>query len=222
VRVLPYGIPDPATKVQPTPRDPSQPLKFLMLGTVEHRKGQQVLLAALQKLSPDVLRNARFDIVGRPHDPAVTAEVRAAAEGASYLNFVSGVSPEEALALVAQTDVMISASWDETGPFVLMEAAALGKALISTDVGAVAELLRPGEEALFFKRGDADALAAAIERLVREPNLVQQLGLAARNAYEQHFTFERFGAEFGELVRETVRGGRTRTGAAAGVAVPSV
>jgi glycosyltransferase involved in cell wall biosynthesis len=87
---------------------------------------------------------------------------------------------------------------------ILMEAAALGKPLLSTKVGSVAEFLVDGEEALFFQPGDTAALAAAIEQLVREPELRGRLARNARGAYERHFTYDRFAHEFAALVRETI------------------
>ena len=77
---------------------------------------------------------------------------------------------------------MVSASWDETGPLILMEALALGKPILSTTVGAVAENLSVEEAGLFFPPGSMLALAAAIERLVREPQLIERLGEKSRHA----------------------------------------
>jgi glycosyltransferase involved in cell wall biosynthesis len=204
VRVLSYGIPDPRPKFESAIRGPAKPIEFLLLGTIEHRKGQQVLLEALRKLPEDVLRNTRFRIIGRPHDSAITSEIEETAKNSAHLTYGDGVSADEALALIRDTDVMLSCSWDETGPLILMEALALGKAILSTSLGAVAEKLSPEEDGLFFRPGDAAALAAAIERLVREPALRDRLGRNARIGYERHFTFDRFGEGFVELLREVI------------------
>jgi GT2 family glycosyltransferase/glycosyltransferase involved in cell wall biosynthesis len=204
VRVLSYGIPDPLPKFKSAIRHKTEPIKFLLLGTIEHRKGQQVFLEALRKLPKDVLKNARFRIVGRPHDFAITSEIIAAAKDSSYLTYGESVSPEEALALIRDADVIVCSSWDETGPLILMEALALGRAILSTTVGAVAENLWTEEGGLFVQPGDATALAAAIERLVREPDLVDRLGKNSRMGYEKYFTFDRFGEGFVELLREVI------------------
>ena len=104
--------------------------------------------------------------------------------------------------LIRDTDVVVSASWDETGPLILMEALALGKPILSTTVGAVAENLSVEEAGLFFPPGSVPALAAAIERLVREPELIERLGEKSRGAYEKYFTFHRFANGFIELLNE--------------------
>jgi GT2 family glycosyltransferase/glycosyltransferase involved in cell wall biosynthesis len=202
IRVLPYGIPDIAQGRATGRKRRVGPLRFLLLGTIEHRKGQQTLLEALRYLPPDVLDRSQFLVVGRCHDAKLAAEVRAAAETSTHLHFHEAVAHSDALGLIQEADVMLCASWDETGPLCLIEAMALGKAIVSTNVGVVGENLVAEEDALFVKPGDAVGLAAAIQRLVRDPNLLHKLATNARNAYEQHFAIERFGTGFLALLEE--------------------
>ncbi|HWX18134.1 MAG TPA: glycosyltransferase family 4 protein, partial [Chthoniobacterales bacterium] len=180
------------------------PLRFLLLGTIEHRKGQEIFLEALRKLPQNVLANANFKIVGRPNDPKITREIEAAAAACSYLTFQSYVTHDDALALIGDADVMVSSSWDETGPLTLIEGMALGKAILSTNVGGVGENLVSGEDGLFVKPGDAQGLAASIERLVREPELLKKLTGNSRKAYEKYFALDRFGAGFLKLIEEAI------------------
>ena len=210
VRVLSYGIPDPSAKVQPAPRSETKPIEFLLLGTIENRKGQQLLLEALRKLSDDVLQKTRFRIVGRAHDPAITEEIKRAGQKSSYLSYEDGVSPDAALALIRDTDVMLCASWDETGPLILMEALALGKPILSSNVGAVAEYLSPEAEGLFFSPGDADALARGIVRMALEPKLRDRLSRNARRSYEKYFSFENFAENFVNLLMEAISSRKER------------
>ncbi|PYK86607.1 MAG: hypothetical protein DMF47_05740, partial [Verrucomicrobia bacterium] len=69
---------------------------------------------------------------------------------------------------------------------------------------AVGEKLVPEEDGLLFKPGDAHGLATAIERLVREPELLEKLARNSRKAYEKYFTLDRFGTEFLQLVEEAI------------------
>ncbi|HEY1770376.1 MAG TPA: glycosyltransferase [Chthoniobacterales bacterium] len=204
IRVLPYGIADPArAQSRNAPRSPG-PLNFLLLGTIEQRKGQRVLLEALTKLSADVLRAARFQIVGRAHELSIVDEVRAAAGKFPQLTCAESVSHDAALDLIRGADVVTSCSFDETGPLILMEALALGKPILSTTVGSIAECLTNEEGVYFFPPGDAEALAAAIARMVREPELVARLCDRARESYEKHFAYARFGEAFERLVQEAI------------------
>ncbi|HEY4758371.1 MAG TPA: glycosyltransferase, partial [Chthoniobacterales bacterium] len=162
ISVLRYGVPD----IEPqraTERKPG-PVRFLLLGTVEQRKGQETLLQAIGQIPPEIRERSFFQIVGRAHDARIAAKIRAAKS--AHLNFLEEVSHEEALVLIRESDVMLCTSRDETGPLILMEAMAMGKSILSTRVGAVSEALVPEEEALFVEPDDAAALAAAITRLV--------------------------------------------------------
>jgi GT2 family glycosyltransferase/glycosyltransferase involved in cell wall biosynthesis len=205
IRVLPYGIPDFGEKLVSSQEPRVGRLRFLLLGTIEHRKGQPTLLEALRYLPLDVLDRSEFLIVGRPHDAKLAAQVRAAAENSAHLQYHETVGHQDALALIQETDVMLCASSDETGPLILIEAMALGKPILSTKVGVVGENLIADEDALFVDAGDAIALAGAIQRLVQDPDLLQKLATNARNAYERYFGLERFGKEFFGFVQEAIQ-----------------
>ena len=220
IRVLQDGTPDVSVMLPPRAAETRDRVNFLLLGTIEQRKGQQVFLDALQKLPDEVLRKSHFRIVGRPNDVALSAEIETAARDSSYLSYQESVPHEEALILIRDTDVVVSASWDETGPLILMEALALGKPILSTTVGAVAENLSVEEAGLFFPPGSVTALAAAIERLVREPELIERLGEKSRGAYEKYFTFDRFAHGFIELLNEVTGQSSATNECAAGLKVP--
>ena len=204
VRVLPYGIPDVASEVAERNTRRARPLRFLLLGTIEERKGQQTFLEALRRLPAEVLNVCEFLIVGRPHDATLADEIRRAAKNFTALVYEESVSHAEALGLIGEVDVMACASWEETGPLTLIEGLALGKAILSTRVGIVGESLMPGKEALFVEAGDSAGFASAIERLVREPGLLERLQANSRVAYEKYFKLDRFGSEFLSLLEETI------------------
>jgi len=117
------------------------------------------------------------------------------------------------MALIQGADVMVCTSCDETGPLTLIEGMALGKPILSTPVGLVAEKLVAGREALFVKSGDVEELLEAIVRLVREPELRRRLAINSRKAYEKHFTLDRFAKDFVALIEKAglVETGNIRT-----------
>ena len=100
IRVLNYGIPDPGVGLERNAEREIEQVRFLLLGTIEHRKGQQVFLNALRQLPAEILQHAHFQIVGRAHDPDLTAEIKAAAREHPYLSYEESVTHEEALALI--------------------------------------------------------------------------------------------------------------------------
>jgi glycosyltransferase involved in cell wall biosynthesis len=83
-------------------------------------------------------------------------------------------------------DVMALTSDSETFPIATLEAMALAKALVASDVGGVREQLAHGESALLYRAGDIEALAAALRRL-RDPALRARLGQGALAAARARF-----------------------------------
>jgi glycosyltransferase involved in cell wall biosynthesis len=96
------------------------------------------------------------------------------------------VNPESVPAYLAAFDVCtMPFPWTEhfayyASPLKLFEYMAVGGAIISSDLPAVAEVVRDGDSALLTPPGDVDALAAALRRLYDDPGLRARLGEKAR------------------------------------------
>ena len=199
ILLWPYGIPDVPVAMSAIQSEKKR-VRFLLLGTVEPRKGQQTFVRAVRQLPRDVRERSEFLIVGRPHDAHLAEEVRAAAKSVSHLHYKESIPHANVMELIRDADVMVCTSCDETGPLTLIEGMALGKPILSTPVGLVAEKLVAGTEGLFVKSGDVEELLEAIVRLVREPELRRRLAINSRRAYEKHFTLDRFAKDFVALI----------------------
>jgi len=72
-------------------------------------------------------------------------------------------------------------------PTVLLEAMALGTPCVATDVTGIPELIRDGETGLIVPQQDAEALASALQRLLGDAMLRDQLAIRARQLIESEF-----------------------------------
>ncbi|MEP7078949.1 MAG: glycosyltransferase, partial [Chthoniobacterales bacterium] len=199
VKRLRNAIPE----LKPTERSASagDRMQFVLLGTVEPRKGQDVLLQALRLLPVAAMRAAEIKIVGRVHDPAFGARIAAEMSEFPNVSMTGGVNHERALQLIQEADVVLLPSRDEAMPTVTMlEAMSLGKAIITTTVGGALEFLTNEENALLVRSETPSALADAMQTLISDCELVRELGRGARVTFEGSFTLERFAEEFRELV----------------------
>lgn len=93
--------------------------------------------------------------------------------------------------------IAVLPSYREGLPKSLLEAAAAGLPIVATDVPGCREIARNGDNAMLVPAKDAGALADAIERLVRDPELRRKMGWRGRKLAEQEF------AE-GIVVRQTL------------------
>jgi glycosyltransferase involved in cell wall biosynthesis len=132
--------------------------------------------------------DARFLLAGEP-DPLNPASVPASEVTAwvrdgvvEALGWVTDMP-----ALLASADVVCLPSYREGLPKSLIEGAAAGKPLVTTDVPGCREVVRDGENGLLVPPRDPQALAKALERLLRDSELRRQMGLRGRARVEQEF-----------------------------------
>lgn len=209
VKCLQNAIPDLGG--QPFANGAPPALRFLLLASVEPRKGQDIFVKALAQLPKEIQKAAQFEIAGRILDPNFWPTIDPIAKQIENLVVTGALSHTEAIGKLTAADVIVSPSRDEAMPTVtILEAMSLGRAIITSNVGGAAETFADDENALIVRPEAPDELAAAIRRLIEKPALVRELGRKARQTYEEGFTIERFGAEFSELIIETISAAKSK------------
>lgn len=208
VQVIPYGIPEIRIGLAPAGR----PFTFVTLGAFASRNGQDILLEAICDLHPDLRWRVLFQMAGRtlPSEEAFRDDLSAKSESIPNVQLLGPLSHERALDLLNGADVLVCASRDETMPLVLLEAMALGKAIICTKVGDVHEWLRDGINALLVSPENPRELAIAIARCIGDHDLVRALGSAAKKTFYEHFQLDVFGERFAGVLEKTIAHARTK------------
>jgi glycosyltransferase involved in cell wall biosynthesis len=90
-------------------------------------------------------------------------------------------------------------------PLKPLEAMAMGKALVASDVGGHRELIRHGETGLLFKAGDETALAKQIIRLLVDHELGNTLQRQSRTWVQEHHSWERTAAVYRKIYSSVKR-----------------
>jgi glycosyltransferase involved in cell wall biosynthesis len=103
--------------------------------------------------------------------------------------------------IYAATDVFVLTSANEGTPVALIEALASGVAGISTDVGGVADVIRPNCGVL-VPANDVVSLTAAVSALLSNPDRRAALGSAGRDSVTSRFTVSRLEQDVVQLYRE--------------------
>ena len=131
---------------------------------------------------------ARFLLAGEP-DPVNPASILAGdlaawvREGVvEHLGWVSDM-PD----LLATCHLVCLPSYREGLPKSLIEAAAAGKAIVTTDVPGCREVVRHGDNGLLVRPRDVESLADALRRLIIDPDLRGRMGARSRVRAEQEF-----------------------------------
>jgi L-malate glycosyltransferase len=111
----------------------------------------------------------------------------------------------DAARVLAAADVVALPSWTEGLPLVVLEAMALGRAVVATRVGGTPELVIEGETGLLVPPRDAGALADALRRVLSDDALRQRLGDAGRRRVEERFSATAMARDVLELYDEVAR-----------------
>jgi glycosyltransferase involved in cell wall biosynthesis len=203
IEVVPYGI--PSAKATPgKPAKDSELIRFLLLGTYEPRKGQDICLQAIDQLSATAKSRAVFQVAGRILDRPFYERLAQQAGQMPNVELRDALDHSEALEASAAADVLVCASRDETMPIAILEAMSLGKAIVTTNVGGIAEWLNDGVNALLVPAENSGALAEALRRCVDEPGLIASLGGNARRTFAESFSIDRLGERFELLLNRAI------------------
>jgi glycosyltransferase involved in cell wall biosynthesis len=185
----------------PAPEPPAPPVIIGFAGRLLVDKGVPVLVEAQQSLRRRGL-DLRLVLAGTPDPenpssiaPAVLAAWRDL-PGITWLGHEADIRR-----LWAQAHIATLPSRREGLPKSLLEAAAMGRPLVATDVPGCREIARAGVNALLVPPDDVDALAAALERLAGDGEARRRFGAAGRRLVEAEFGAAAIGAATVALYR---------------------
>ncbi len=213
VRVIRNGIdtdeyaPDAATDVLARYGvDPSRP-SVIFVGRITRQKGVPVLLRAAANLDPA----AQLVLcAGQPDTPELAAEVeslvadlRAARSGVIW---IPEMLPKRAvIQLLTHATVFACPSLYEPLGIVNLEAMACGTAVVASAVGGIPEVVSDGETGLLVPPDDTEALADALNSLLRDPARAAALGRAGRERAVAEFGWQAVAAQTAALYAELAR-----------------
>jgi glycosyltransferase involved in cell wall biosynthesis len=165
----------------PLPKKPS----FLMIARLLKDKGIREFAQAARRLKtayPDV----PIALVGF-RDPSPDSLPQADLDeliacGVDYKGRLSDVRPA-----ITECSVYVLPSYREGTPRSVLEAMAMGRAIITTDVPGCRETVRDGENGFLVPARNSDALYEAMVRFVADPGLAAQMGPKSRLYAEEKF-----------------------------------
>jgi len=178
VTAIPPGIAE-QTHLSASNKEKSEAF-FLFLGALRYYKGLPFLIKAAQ------MSGARVVIAGGGDDQTL----RRAAGNAGNIAFAGRVSEEEKWRLLRSCRALVLPSHlrSEAYGMVLVEAAMCGKPMITCEIGTGTSFINVHEETgLVVEPASPEALAAAMKRLLEQPELCHRFGRNARARYEELF-----------------------------------
>jgi glycosyltransferase involved in cell wall biosynthesis len=167
--------------------------RILHIGKFEHKKSQDVLLAALRLLIDRGL-DCRLTMVGAT-GPTLEQVRAAVADFGDRVSMFVDVPHEQIPGHMANCDLFVLPSRAEGFPLVLIEAGAAGLPVAATNIGGIDELITDNVNGLLVEPDNPRALAEAMAKLLENDELAS--GIAARlRAHAVRYTWRRAADEF--------------------------
>ena len=152
-------------------------------------KGPQILIEAFAR----VLATGRRPLLRLAGAGELTSTLKQLSRRlgiSAHCDFVGAYDSREGCAVFLQTlDLFVLPSFAEGTPNSIIEAMACGVPVVASAVGGVPDILLP-DAGILFAPGDVDALAAALIRMIDDPDLRRQMGLAGQQRYDAVYSPE--------------------------------
>ena len=172
--------------VVPVPEEP----RALFVGVLERYKNVAGLGSAWRRVD---VPGATLRVIGDGPESEVV-------EGLG-VRWDRRVEQTEIARALDEARVLLLPSQSEGLPRVVVEASLRGRAAVATRAGGTPEIVEDDVTGLLVERGDMEAFARAVERVLRDRDLAQRLGDAARDRAERFLTTpEQFAESFRALV----------------------
>lgn len=170
------------------------PVKILFVGGEFYRKGGQSLLDAFHKLDSG---SAELHIITRTKIDQQ--------ESIFVYNDLEPNSPE-LISKFQESDVFVFPTLADSFGIVALEAMSTGLPVIATNIGALPEIVKNGEHGYIIEPDDTDQLHAALVKLIKNPEMRQQMGKNGVERVSKMFNAERNARRVIELCKEIIQG----------------
>jgi glycosyltransferase involved in cell wall biosynthesis len=181
---------------------PPPPITVMLVSRMLWDKGVREFIEAARQLHAQGL-DARFVLVGKP-DPANPASIPLAKlhEWHGQHGIEWWGQRDDMPAVWRQAHIACLPSYREGLPKSLLEAAACGLPIVTTDAPGCREVVNDADNGLLVPIRDAEALAVALEKLIRDPALCRRMGQRSRVRALAEFSQEQVIAETLQLYQE--------------------
>jgi glycosyltransferase involved in cell wall biosynthesis len=168
---------------------PEDKINLVAVGSVQTRKGQDILIDTALKLRKMGYKNFCIHIVGVVSEPwggnEIVNQIKSSTVSSHFMFYGHR---NNVLHFVRAADICLFPSRAEAFPRTIAEYMALEKPIVSTDVSGVPEMITDGENGLLCGIGEGEKMGERIARLFENPELTIRLAKSARETYETYFS----------------------------------
>ena len=180
--------------------------RLLFLSNLIESKGIYVLLEACRMLKEEGVA-FHCDYVGGESKLISGEAFRSAIAERGLTDCVTYHGPQYGAAkdrFFREADIFVQPTFDDCFPLTLVEAMQYRLPIVSTDVGAIPDIVTDGVNGFVCPQRDVDALAEALRKLIAEPQMRVAMGQRGYELYRERMTLEVFEMRFTEILKSLV------------------
>ena len=181
---------------------------FLIIGTIEKRKGQDIFAKAVMALPEDYIKRCRFFIIGKKVEACVFDEVvKLKNLYPEQVTLINEVSRKELRDVYSQSHAVVCASRDDPMPVFMTECFMFSKIAICSENTGTASLIEDGVNGFVYEQNSFEKLKEKMIYVIDNYNSLNGVKAEGRKTYERYFTEKVFGDNISSIIDSLLIGG---------------
>ena len=167
-------------------------VRFITVGTVEWRKGQDLLLDAAKLLDAELLKKIKIHIVGTIADKEIFSKIEKFKSKYGCFEISGNMPRNELIECYKKSDCAVIPSRDEPTSLIGIENMVLSKPIITSTKTGISNFVEDGKNGFVFESDNAEQLAEKIRYIVEHRDQMKKIGEQARKTYEETYSMDIF------------------------------
>jgi len=157
------------------------------VGRLSKMKGFDVLIQAIKELKERGIF-VECEIAGAGEESSSLKKIAEESGIINQVKFKGFLHKEEIPYFLSELSAFVQPSLDEALPLVILEAMSLGIPVIATEVGGIPDVVSDGVSGILVEPKNPVALADAIQKLIKNPDLAEKMGREGRRIFLEKFS----------------------------------
>ena len=204
IKNLQYCIPDSHDAADKNLQNKKENLVVAIIGTIEYRKAQDILLDAIIKMPIKYKSKIKIIIVGKPFKQSISfaEKVKILRNQIENIEWIYEMSQKELDVFYKDIDVLVCPSRDDPMPIVVTQAMMHEKVCIVSEHVGQAEFIEESENGFVIPNEDSSKLMDILMWLLDNREQCALIGKASRKIYEKEFSEEIMERQLSKILRE--------------------
>ncbi|WP_315072957.1 glycosyltransferase [uncultured Clostridium sp.] len=197
--VLNFGVSD--KKIVEFQKAKNDKVRFLLVGTYEKRKGQDILVKAINLLEKKYMEKSEFIFIGNALEKDIYNEVKKLADQNENVKVYETLARNEVYNIYQESTCVISPSRDDPTPIVMIEAMMMSKICICSDNTGASRYIQNGKSGFVFRNKDVKDLAEKISYVIENNEHLDNIRIEGRKIYDEHFEMKYFDKKVNDIFK---------------------